>query len=381
MASVTIKLHCKMANVRKDGRVTLYVLLRINRVDRLIPTGKMVLLENWDNDKLIIKKGERNAMKLNALLTSLVHKLNTAVLDLQRDNKPINHDSVLVEAGLAESKVDFIQFCRNELEQMKGVCSQKHFEVSRYHIDKLQEFQQEILFSELTYDFLHRYHTHIVKVKGYKKNTIAGSFRIIRMLLNLAIKKNVTKNYPFKDFKIVSEDVDKDYLPLVQVTQLHDLYDSGEITEKLKGTLGYFLFSCYTGLRFSDASRLRANMIEGNHLIIKTQKTKKQVKIPLSRRAVSLLDTELAGLFTRPLKQSNSRVNTDLGEIMTLSKITKHITYHCSRHSFAINSLILGIDINVISNVLGHTSLKTTQIYAKVVDTYKDVQMDKWNAI
>jgi site-specific recombinase XerD len=218
-------------------------------------------------------------------------------------------------------------------------------------------------------------------VKGYKKNTIAGSFRIIRLLLNLAIKKNFTKNYPFKDFKIVSEDVDKDYLPLEKVTQLHDLYDSGTITERLKGTLGYFLFSCYTGLRFSDASRLRANMIEGNHLIIKTQKTKKQVKIPLSKRAISLLDTELAGLFSRPLKQSNSRVNTDLGEIMAMTNITKHITYHCSRHSFAINSLILGIDISVISNVLGHTSIKTTQIYAKIVDTYKYAQMDKWNSI
>jgi site-specific recombinase XerD len=66
---------------------------------------------------------------------------------------------------------------------------------------------------------------------------------------------------------------------------------------------------------------------------------------------------------------------------MELMGINKHITYHCSRHTFAILSLILGIRIEVVSNVLGHSSLKTTQIYAKIVDTFRRSQMDKWNEL
>lgn len=126
------------------------------------------------------------------------------------------------------------------------------------------------------------------------------------------------------------------------------------------------------------------------------KKTKKPVEIPLSNRVVKLLskrvgidcthsnlqEVDLLGhdsLFLRKLKQSNSRVNTDVREIMALQKINKYISFHCSRHSFAINSLILGITLEVISNILGHTQLKTTQIYVKIVNELKVKQMEKWN--
>jgi integrase len=125
------------------------------------------------------------------------------------------------------------------------------------------------------------------------------------------------------------------------------------------------------------------------------KKTRKPVEIPLSNRVVRLMlkrvgveyipsfaDVYLLGnngIFNRKLKQNNSRVNTDVWEIIAMQKIEKYITFHCSRHSFAINSLVLGISLEVISNILGHTQLKTTQIYAKIVNELKVKQMDKWN--
>lgn len=122
--------------------------------------------------------------------------------------------------------------------------------------------------------------------------------------------------------------------------------------------------SCYTGLRVSDVRKLTKSNIHGRDLSVKMQKVKKPILVPLSYKAQKLINTESAGelLFPKPLKQSKSRVNKDIKEVMELAGIKKHITFHCSRHSFAINSLVLGIDITVISNILGHTSLKTTQI-------------------
>jgi site-specific recombinase XerD len=240
---------------------------------------------------------------------------------------------------------------------------------------------------------------HLVE-KGNKPNTMHGDFKMIRKFLNLAIKKGLTKNYPFKDFEIPSEDSLKEYLTLKEVGDLHNLYESGILSKKLQNTLFYFLIACYTGLRFSDVSRLSALYLKqsGKQYFISMlmKKTRKPVEVPLSNRVVKLLMKRVGvdytpsslqeidllgneGLFSRKLKQSNSRVNNDIREIIALQKINKYISFHCSRHSFAINSLVLGISLEVISNILGHTQLKTTQIYAKIVNELKVKQMEKWN--
>ena len=98
----------------------------------------------------------------------------------------------------------------------------------------------------------------------------------------------------------------------------------------------------------------------------------KSVRIPLRSRQLSVLDLEgrtkpddkIYGSFVR----KTSEVNRWLKDIMKEVGINKYITFHCSRHTFAINSLILGIPIETVSDLLGHNDLRTTQIYAKIVD-------------
>jgi integrase len=195
---------------------------------------------------------------------------------------------------------------------------------------------------------------------------------------------NLTTNYPFKTYKIKAESVDKEYLDLKEVEKLHDIYYSDEISDRIKGTLHYFLLSCYTGLRLSDIKRVTKDTIRNNTIILKTQKTGSKVTIPLNQAALNLINFDLDGikLFERELKQSISRITTDLNDALKLAEIKgKKITFHCSRHTFAINSLILGIPLEVVSKILGHSDLKTTQIYAKVVDSLTNREMDKWNNI
>lgn len=76
-----------------------------------------------------------------------------------------------------------------------------------------------------------------------------------------------------------------------------------------------------------------------------------------------------------------SRIANDINEALANVGINKKLSFHCSRHSFAINSLVLGIPIEVVSKILGHSDLKTTQIYAKVVDSLTNREMEKWNNI
>ena len=139
-----------------------------------------------------------------------------------------------------------------------------------------------------------------------------------------------------------------------------------------------FLFSCFTGLRLSDVRSLTWGKIikapDGHTLYIRVrmQKTQKLLNVPLSKEALDCLyqkDDADEPIFTLPAGASN--IERNLAIWMQNAKITKHITYHCSRHSFATMMLTLGADIYTTSKLLGHANVNTTSIYAKIVDQKK----------
>lgn len=132
-----------------------------------------------------------------------------------------------------------------------------------------------------------------------------------------------------------------------------------------------FLFACQTGLRLSDIESLRWSDIldvDGTPTIIKTQvKTGKEVRVPLNAIALHLIDmTEREGLVFRLM--SRSVIASDLRQWAADAGIAKRLTFHVSRHTFATLSIAAGVDIYVVSKLCGHTTVKTTEIYAHMID-------------
>ena len=144
---------------------------------------------------------------------------------------------------------------------------------------------------------------------------------------------------------------------------------------------------CYCGLRHSDIKTLSRDDIKGNYIVKQMQKgrldRKKTVRIPIRKRLLALLDLKnpKGFLFENPVME-DSQTNKYLTKIIKEhAGINKKITFHCSRHTFAVTSLILGIKIEVVSDILGHSELTTTQRYAKVVDDLREKEMDKWDKL
>jgi integrase len=143
------------------------------------------------------------------------------------------------------------------------------------------------------------------------------------------------------------------------------------------------LFSALTGLRFSDIEKLvwgETEYIDGNGYFIKfkQQKTKGIEMMPISEQAYSLLgerkeptDKVFEGLTY------SAYANKHLAKWIGLAGITKEITFHCFRHTFATMQLSKGTDIYTVSKMLGHRELKTTQVYAKIIDQTKRDAADK----
>lgn len=139
-----------------------------------------------------------------------------------------------------------------------------------------------------------------------------------------------------------------------------------------------FLFACFTGLRLSDIRSLTWKKIvkapDGKTLYVRTmmQKTQKLVNVPLSKEAVEYLnpkDRPEDPIFILPAGTSN--IERNLEKWMDNAHIAKHITFHCSRHTYATMLLTLGADIYTTSKLLGHSNVNTTAIYAKIVDKKK----------
>lgn len=240
-------------------------------------------------------------------------------------------------------------------------------------ITVLQEFRPGLDFKDITYTFLKDFEVYL-REKGNGINTVAKHLRQLRTLVNEAINQGYihADAYPFRKFKIKQEKgrhefLTPDELKKLENLEVHDL--------KLRHVLDAFLFCCYVGLRFSDFCQLTpSNFIRVNGkkwLHFKSIKTGIELRLPLhllfEGRALSILDkydiTEFANLG------SNSEVNKSLSVIIGMTRIKKHITYHTARHTCATLLIHQGVPITTVQRLLGHTSIKTTEIYSEILSS------------
>ena len=240
-------------------------------------------------------------------------------------------------------------------------------------ITVLQEFRPGLDFKDITYTFLKDFEAYL-REKGNGVNTVAKHLRQLRTLVNEAINQGYihADAYPFRKYKIKQEKGRHEFLTPDELRKLENL----EINDrKLRHVLDAFLFCCYVGLRFSDFCQLTpANFIKVNGkrwLHFKSIKTGIELRLPLhllfEGKALAILDrydiTEFANLG------SNSETNKVLAVITGMARIKKHVTYHTARHTCATLLIHQGVPITTVQKLLGHTSVKTTEIYSEILSS------------
>nr|DAJ04050.1 MAG TPA: Integrase [Caudoviricetes sp.] len=240
-------------------------------------------------------------------------------------------------------------------------------------ITVLQEFRPGLDFKDITYSFLKEFEVYL-REKGNGINTVAKHLRQLRTLVNEAINQGYihADAYPFRKFKIKQEKGRHEFLTPDELRKLENLDISDK---KLRHVLDAFLFCCYVGLRFSDFCQLTpANFIRVNGkrwLHFKSIKTGIELRLPLhllfEGKALAILDrydiTEFANLG------SNSETNKVLAVITGMARIKKHVTYHTARHTCATLLIHQGVPITTVQKLLGHTSVKTTEIYSEILSS------------
>ena len=325
--------------------------------------------EHWDKQTSQVCNHPQ-ANDLNTMLFEFILHLQAIELSLWKRGIPVTL-SLLKDAIKKDKPVNvtFPVFARIYVQESDRKRSTKENLMTTVTV--LQEFRPGLDFKDITYTFLKDFEVHL-KEKGNSVNTVAKHMRQLRTLVNEAINQGYIPSdaYPFRKYKIKQEKGRKEFLTPDELKRLENL----DVDKKLRHVLDAFLFCCYTGLRYSDFCQLTPeNIIRVNGkrwLYFKSVKTDVEIRLPLhllfEGKALAVLErydivTDFAKIGP------NSEANKHLAQLATLARIRKHITYHTARHTCATLLVHQGVPITTVQKLLGHTSVRTTEVYSEVL--------------
>ena len=355
--------------LNKQGTALVQVEALLNQRKVYFRTNLYLKPEHWNSRNAQVDNHPQ-AHDLNSMLFEFVLHLQAIELSLWKRGIPVTL-SLLKDAIKKDKPVNvtFPVFARIYVQESDRKRSTKENLLTT--ITVLQEFRPGLDFKDITYTLLRDFEVHL-KEKGNSVNTIAKHLRQLRTLVNEAINQGYIPSdaYPFRKYKIKQEKGRKEFLTPDELKRLENL----DVDKKLRHVLDAFLFCCYTGLRYSDFCQLTPeNIIRVNGkrwLYFKSVKTDVEIRLPLhllfEGKALAVLErydivTDFAKIGP------NSEANKYLVQLAALARIRKHITYHTARHTCATLLVHQGVPITTVQKLLGHTSVRTTEVYSEVL--------------
>jgi site-specific recombinase XerD len=231
--------------------------------------------------------------------------------------------------------------------------------------------------NQLNYEFITEYEFWLKSVRNCAHNTTMKYLANFKKIVLICVKNGWLQKDPFFGYKLSKKVVIREFL---SEKELQVMAEKQFASKRLEQVRDIFLFCCYTGLAYADIYKLKRSEIrpgiDGKKWIFTSrQKTDTLSHIPLLPVSLTILDKyaqHAECLTTGRLLPvlSNQKMNSYLKEITDVCGISKELTFHIARHTFATTvTLNNGVPIETVSKMLGHTNLRTTQHYAKLLDT------------
>lgn len=322
-----------------EGKALIQVEAYLNRQKRYFSTKVYVKPCQWDNKRRSIKN-HPNMDALNLYLQNYVMELERDELEKRQANNGFSLKDLREETSSISTSSSFLVFMREEIlhSNLKESTLKNH--LSTLHV--LSLYKKDVLFKDINFNFLCDFEYFLLK-QEYHRNTIAKHMKHLKRYINLAINKELFElhKYPFRKYKIKYQESKRTHLTPEELGRLENLKLDGQRT--LRRCLDMFLFSCYTGLRFSDiVSITKENFLiidDKVWLVYSSVKTDVSVRLPLfllfegkSLPIYERYKNAPRTLFGVPLS-SNSNVNKQLRRISQLASIDKKVSFHVARHS------------------------------------------------
>ncbi len=368
---------------KKDGTAPIVARITINGKKTHFNTKQFIKPDDWSVELNKAKGRNTGARTLNAVLDEIKTSLRNAYTDLTTKDIQVSAEKVkntFLGIGIEQYLLlELFEECNSLLKKQIGVTKSKatyqKVEVCKRHLSnylKSDYKRSDIDLREINHSFIVGFETYLNVNCGCNANTTAKFIQKFKSIVLTAQKNGWIQTDPFANYRISLKKVDRGYL---NDDELKRIMQKSFCSERLERIRDIFIFSCYTGLAYIDIKNLRQEHItkgfDGNLWIdTKRQKTSIKTVVPLLDIAKLILD-KYKGLpngVILPIP-TNQKTNQYLKEIADVCGITKKLTFHLARHTFATTvTLSKGVSIESVSKMLGHTNIKTTQIYARITN-------------
>ena len=381
--------------LNKQGEALVQIQVYYQQERKYLSTGIYLKPNEWDARRNEVSKNKPECDALNKELQEHIENLKAHERKENQAGRPLLLSSLTLDNFNASNPgLSFTEFWQVGIETN----NQLEYDTKRSHrsaLKRFKEFKEDVHFHELTTELLRAYERFLINYrvsnnKGGEKALSYGRihclFKTLRAYVNRAIQEGYmeTANDPFSRFSTakyrkVANQTTRKYLIPEEIHAIEHLEIPPHL-QYLEKIRDMFLLSCYTGLRYSDIVRLDKSCLqfskgEGYSLYYSMQhKTKTDVLVPVyllfNRKPEAIVKK-----YLKDLKQdeellfdavTNQYMNRSLKQLAFLANIQSNLTFHVARHSCATLLLDMGLSYEVVQQILGHTNIRTTQIYGKV---------------
>lgn len=376
----------------------LYLRVTVDGIRKEISTKRTCDPKRWDAKSERVIGTKEDARALNYFLDALVTKINQFKMDLMYSEKTITSQRIIdFILGRVVSKALLLEEFRTHNDEMLllvpadyAMATYKRYTYTREHVKSYIAYKydvEDIELRDLDYDFISGFELYLKTIRNCNNNSSLKYISCLRKIVFRAMDKCIIPSDPFRAFKRKKTKTLKNPLSIRELIALEKHTFS---TQRLKTIRDVFVFQCYTGLAYIDVYNLRKTDIgigmDNKYWIMSArQKTGNETNIPLLPKALELIEQykdhpiclQRGSVF--PVS-SNQKMNEYLKEIATLCKIDRDLNTHLARHTFATTiTLTNGVPIETVSKMLGHSSIRTTQVYAKVIEQKIGEDMSRLN--
>jgi len=316
-----------------------------------------------DTFRVSLTQHYREISNRESLVTA--EKVRNAFLGFQSRSETLldlfmkHTENLKVRIGKDRSKDNYEKYARTTKRLAE-------FMKSKYNIS-------DISLKEINHSFLYEFEIYLKTIHNCGQNTTAKFMQRLRTVILIAKSNGWIHIDPYANYKFHMEKTEREFLTELELERMMQKKFS---VKRLEQVRDIFIFSCFTGLAYIDVFNLKESNIrtafdENLWIMGKRVKTGVSYRVPLMeipKRIINKYRGDLPDGHLLPVI-SNQKMNAYLKEIADLCEINKNLSFHVARHSFATTvTLSKGVSIESVSKMLGHTNIKTTQIYARITD-------------
>ncbi len=374
----SVRAWMRTDKLKLDGTCPIYYVLRVGPATTKIPSGKSINPKEWDEKANMPKTSVKSAQMLAAHLKQKMSGLDKFILTKESLGKPV---TLLVAKAYFKGgcEVSFYQFWETQVDQWRIDYAPATIKSYDSVLRILKEYNKRLDFGDITSLMIRQFDQFLSIKRGNAVNGRSVKHKCLKSILSQAVIVGYIEKNPYSNggFKVRSTPGQRKFLSIDEVNQLRNIeIPAGR--QLLWLTRNLFLFSCFTGLRFSDVMRLKVEHVKLDkdqpRLEFVVKKTDRPLIIPLSKEALLLIE-HYTKITSKNLTKlvfpaiANPTINRELKDLMEEAGIHKSISFHCARHTFASNHIEVGTSITHVKDLLGHTNLAQTQLYAKSIES------------